>query len=342
MDHVKSLFVAAFALLSAHGGSASGEGWVHLTTDEGLPGNEVQFLRECPDGAVWIGTLTGLGFYRDGKCDTLVQKAKVWDVVPAGEERYWVGTEQGVLLSGREQAEPALKGYSIAPLVQVSTERIWTVAKDASGQKSFMAQYDGKEWMPVKALEKEKVKDLFRARDGRLWASVEGNGILEIPSCNATDQALRHLEGREVTAFQEDSRGRIWCGTWEYGLHVLEKGQWSRQLPREKSAILDIDEDRRGGIWVATNAHGLWRLDGETWVNDLKEERGINLMEPTSDGRVWISNQARGGLRFWDGKAWREALPGPLPMRCLLETRSGDLWVGGVLDGVRILKRVTP
>ncbi len=334
-----AVLVAAFSFLLASPVEVTSEPPDHLTIGEGLPGNEIQFLRERQDGAIWIGTLTGLGLFRNGKCAIIVKKSQVWDVLPAGEGQHWVGTGHGVLRAGKEQSEPALKGYSIAPLVQVNDKKIWAVVKEAKGQKSFVAECKGKEWTPVKALEGERAKDLFRTTDGRLWISVEGNGILEVPSSDATDQAVRHLEGREVTAFQEDDQGRIWCGTWGYGLHVLEKAQWTRHLPREKSAILDIDVDSRGDIWVATSAHGLWRQDGKNWVNDLKEERGINLVEPTSDGRVWISNQARGGLRYWDGKVWRQALPGPLPMRCLLETKSGDIWVGGVLDGVHILRK---
>ena len=37
-------------------------------------------------------------------------------------------------------------------------------------------------------------------------------------------------------------------------------------------------------------------------------------------------------------QTWQEALPGPLPIRCLLEAPDGSLWVGGVLDGVHVYK----
>ena len=331
------LLVGTLASLLASLAWAADERWIHLTTEGGLPGNEIQFLRERPDGAIWIGTLTGLGYYRDGKCTTLVKGCRVWDVLPAGKAQYWVGTGRGVFCVGKEQGEPALKSYSVAPLVKVGGDKVWAIAK--KGQESLVIQLDAGKWAPVKVLAKEDAKDLFRTGDGRIWISVEGNGILEIPSCDAPDKAVRHLEGRNVMSFQEDRGGRVWCGTWGHGLHLLQQGQWSRHLSRERSAILDIDADRRGAIWVATSAHGLWRQHAGAWSNDLKDERGINLMEPTSDGRVWISNQARGGLRYWDGKAWKVALPGPLPMRCLLEARSGDIWVGGVLDGVHVLKK---
>ena len=338
MTRTQVTLLAILTFFLASPTRVSAEGWTHLTSEDGLPGNDIQFLRERTDGSVWIGTLTGLGCYRDGKCAIVVEKSKVWDVLPAGKDKYWVGTARGVSISGGDEKELALKGHSVAPLVKVSDGTIWAIAK-SRGQASFVAQFDGKEWTKVKALEGEDVKDLFRSSDGRTWISIVGNGILEIASTETPDQFVRHLEGREVTAFQEDGKRGIWCGTWGHGLHQLRQGQWVRHLSREKSAILDIDVDSRGDLWVATSAHGLWRRSGETWVNDLKKERGINLMEPTSDGRVWISNQARGGLRYWDGKSWTEALPGPLPMRCILEARNGDLWVGGVLDGVHVLRK---
>jgi len=336
MKNTNVLRVIGLTALLTASGAAAAEQWIHLTTEHGLPGNDIQFLRERPDGSVWIGTLTGLGYYRKGKCAVLVKGYKAWDVLAAGEAGYWVGTRRGVFLVGKAQGEPAFKGHSVAPLIKVKGGRIWAIAK---GKKSFVVQFDGKEWAPVKALEEEDAKDLFHTRDGRMWVSVEGNGILEIPSYDTPDQAVRHHEGRNVTAFQEDGKGNVWCGTWGHGLYQLQQGQWNRHLSREKSAILDIDVDTRGKLWVATSAHGLWRQDGKDWVNDLKEERGINLMEPTSDGRIWISNQARGGLRYWDGKSWCVALSSPLPIRCILETKRGDIWAGGVLDGVHVLKK---
>jgi ligand-binding sensor domain-containing protein len=331
------LLLAMFPLLLV--GARAGEKWVHLTAKDGLPGNEIQFLRQRPDGSVWIGTLSGLALCRNGEFSTLVKGRKVWDVLPAGKGRYWAATDSGVLLAAGKQDERQLKQYTIAPLVAVGQGRIWAIAKEARGQGSLVVEASGDKWQPVRALEGEDVEDMFRTRDGHVWITVEGNGILEIASSSQPQKAVRHLEGLNVTTLHQGERGPIWCGTWGRGLYALTARQWKRELAREKSAILDVDVDSRGVLWVATADHGLWRRTREGWVNDLRDEGGINLLEPTSDGRVWISNQARGGLRYWDGQRWHTALPGPLPMRCILEARDGGIWVGGVLDGVHILTR---
>ena len=334
MRSARILLLALVLAMPAHAGEHGK--WTRMTTDDGLPGNDVQFLRQRPDGAIWIGTLSGLGLCRGGKCEILVKESKVWDVLPAGEGRYWVGTGQGVLLLGGKQDEPALKQYSVAPLIAVGDGKVWAIAKEAAGQGSMVVAFDGEKWAPVEALRGEDVEDMFRTGNGDVWVTVEGNGILQV-SPGTPAEAVRHLAGRNVTAFQEDGKGRVWCGTWGSGVYVRGDGQWTRHLAKQRAAVLDIDEDSGGGIWVATNANGLWRQEGDDWVNDLKAEGSVNLMEPTSDARVWISNQAKGGLRCWDGKRWHTALPGPLPMRCILETEGGDLWVGGVMDGVHIM-----
>jgi len=63
------------------------------------------------------------------------------------------------------------------------------------------------------------------------------------------------------------------------------------------------------------------------------------MLTATSDGKVWISTQTQGGLRFWDGKTWKVSLESFLPIRCLLETKSGEIWAGGILDGLHILEK---
>ena len=185
---------------------------------------------------------------------------------------------------------------------------------------------------------------MFKLPNGRLWITIDGNGALEVDPAAGIDKAVHHLQGMNVTSVFQDSKGRIWCGLWANGIAVWDGTEWRRELPKEKkSAILMIVEDSGGSLWAATTASGLWHrpVAGTEWVNDLAEEGGLCLLTITADGRIWVSSQAKGGLRYWNGTAWVVSLESPLPIRALVETADGTLWAGSVLDGLYVLSRGT-
>ena len=85
---------------------------------------------------------------------------------------------------------------------------------------------------------------------------------------------------------------------------------------------------------IGERINGMWTDIKKAIVE--KDEGPINMIQTTSDGRVWISSQMNGGLRYWDGAAWKVSLDSPLPIRCLLEAKGGQVLAGGVLDGLHV------
>ena len=318
------------------GAVQAAEPWRHVTKAGGLPGEEIQFLRTDAAGAVWIGTLTGLGVFRDGKFTTVAAAGAFWDLLPMGPDTYWAGSGNGALLLAGGKQTPSLPGNMVAPIIRYNATTVWALAKNRGTANNALMEHAGQEWKPVARFEKERVVDLLQTRSGAVWVAVEGNGVFMVPPQSDPATATHHLPGLNVTALREDSQGRVWCGLWGKGVAVWEKDAWTRHLSKEKSVIIGIREAANGVIWVATNEQGVWRFDGKTWTNDLADEGSINMLETTSDGRVWISSQMTGGLRYWDGKKWQVSLANPLPIRCLVETKDKTIWAGGVLDGVYI------
>jgi ligand-binding sensor domain-containing protein len=307
-----------------------------VTKDKGLPGDEIQFLRQDDAGAVWIGTLSGLGVFRGGQFTNLVTRGEFWDVLQVGPHKHWVGGGGGALLIEAGKQTWSLPGNTVAPIIRVNDTTVWALAKNRGTERNTLMENAGGDWKPVARFEKERVVDVLPTREGAVWVALEGNGVLVVPPRGDPATAVQHLAGLNVTTMRQDSQGRVWCGLWGKGVAVWEKDAWTTHLTKEKSVILAIREDARGGIWVGTNEKGLWRYDGKAWTNDLADEGAINMLETTSDGRVWISSQAVGGLRYWDGTKWQVSLGNPLPIRCLLETKEKTFWAGGVLDGVYI------
>lgn len=318
--------------------------WTQLTKESNpkLPGNEIQFLGQARDGGVWAGTLAGAAQVKgtavtplgDGKGGVFGKS--VWWVLETAD-RTWVGHQDG-LLEGRGGAwKEALTGTVVAPVYETAPGVLWALGKNAGTDAVTLFECRDNRWKPVEALAKKRITNLYSLRNGRLWITLDGNGVLEVDPAAGIEKAVHHLQGLNVTAVVQDSKNQIWCGLWANGIAVWDGAAWKRELPKEKtSAILAIVEDSSGGLWAATSASGLWRRAAARaeWENDLANEGGISLLAATADGRVWVSSQAVGGLRYWSGTAWVVSLDSPLPIRALVQTADGALWAGGVLDGL--------
>ena len=324
--------------------AAAGEQWSHvgMETEPGLPGNEVQFLTST-DGEVWVGTLTGIARVRKGKYtpvkgeDGEPLKINAWCVLERGNDRFWIGHGNGAVFVDGVKTTHALGGQTVAPIIEVRPGVLWALGKNRGSERNALFVHAGEEWKSIEEAAKFRIVDLFQAADGKVWVTLDGNGVLEVDPEAGLAAGTHHLEGLNVTTVAQAGREFIWCGLWGRGVASWDGVAWTHHLSaKEKSAILAICEDSGNNIWVATSANGLWRkpVNKETWVNHLKDEGGINLLATSSDGRVWVSSQMQGGLRYWDGETWVVSLDNPLPIRCLIETPDRTLWAGGVLDGV--------
>ena len=312
------------------------EPWQALTKDNGLPANEVQFIKQDALGTVWIGTRGGLVQYEGSQVQPGGVTGEVWDVVRLSADAYWVGTSSGAVLVRGTQQQTFLEGTTVAPLVPLTRSLILALSKNLATEVSTLVAFRGKDWEPVPLLAKQRATDIERLSDGTVWVSVEGRGVYVLDPKTGLEKAAHHHARQNVTTTFQDSKGRVWCGLWGRGLAVYENAAWSSHLADKEIYPFAIREDRDGTIWVATDQTGLWRYDGKRWTNDLKDEGAVNLLETMPDGRVWISTQATGGLRYWDGKTWQVSLPGPLPIRCLTRTRDGKLLAGSVHDGLHV------
>jgi len=335
---MKAIFFAILCLASLAATARAADTWKNLTEKDGLPGAGIQFLRQDSTGTIWIGTETGLGVFQDGKFSVVVKGCQAWDVFELGKGRFLVGTSRGATLLGGDKPLEFLTHCTVTGLVRYDANTVWAISQEKSTGRNTLVAFDGAGFTAVAALKGEKITGIYRTSDGVIWLSISGNGLIAVDPKTGPGAAARHLQGTEVKSMKEDSKKRAWFGLSQRGLAVYDGKGITLHLTKEakSSTILAIEEDAKGTIWAATNDRGLFRYQGGTWTHDLKDEAGISTMQATSDGRIWISSQTIGGLRYWDGAKWVVSLESPMMMRCILETRDKQVWAGGILDGLHI------
>jgi ligand-binding sensor domain-containing protein len=343
--------LAAALALATIAPAVAADPWksIAVASAPNLLADEIQLLVPARDGSLLVGTLAGLARLRGEAVEKVLdgvgdpkspQKPKVWWVHEQADGTLWIGHERGVVrLKGADRKE-FLPTLQVAPIIEVKPGRLWAIGKQAGSPDAGLYELHGEEWKRVPGSEKYKIEDMLLAANGRVWAIVEGNGVLEVDPAAAFDTAVHHLQGITVTTVHELAPGQIWVGTWSRGVAQWDGKEWKRHLDSLKeSSVLQIVRDKAGQTWVATSSSGVFHAPADLakWSQDLADEGSINLLFADTLGNVWISGQQTGGLRRHDGSTWAASLDSPLPIQCLVETREGRLVAGGVLDGLHIL-----
>jgi len=299
-----TLMTAALILAAADAATAA-DSWRQITKDDGLPSDEIHLIEPEPDGAVWVGTFKGAVRIDDGRISEPIVGHEVYDVQRVGEQ-VLIGTNRGLVRVEGEQTTQEMDNFLVAPIVQVAEGRVWALRREGGfdAANSFVVEQVDGQWQQIEALEGRSAVEITRSEDGRVWVTLEGDGVAVFDPKQGLDAFEHLLEGRNVTTTFVDSRHRAWFGLWGAGVSMYDGQSWHDHLRDRELYPYAIREGKGESIWVATDQAGLFYYDGKSWTNLLEEEGGVNLLETTADGRVWISTRAVGGLRYWDGDKW--------------------------------------
>ncbi len=119
----------------------------------------------------------------------------------------------------------------------------------------------------------QETRSLLTMPDGTIWAGSD-DGIVGIYDAGGQLKGYLDNNGRivpsltriakKVRALFRDSKGRIYIGTREDGLFIIDNGRMSRfahndadKYSLSSNEIYAFDEDEKGNLWVATYGGGL-------------------------------------------------------------------------------------
>jgi ligand-binding sensor domain-containing protein/signal transduction histidine kinase len=260
--------------------------------------------------------------------------------------RVWLGTERQLLAQTGEGFQavnpPANKKiFSVTDIYPTRAGALWVVADEHLWKwQGGGWRLDGGAW-PARP---PSLRPLMEDRDGNLWFTHYGHGLLRLESSGAvlTLNARNGLPGDLVRSLFQDREGNLWVGIDRGGLVKL-RAKLFQPLGTDDgltdSVTLSVCEDAAGAIWTTTYGGGLNRwADGKFTRPDFGPDGSpgyVFTVFPDRENRLWVGTRENG---VFIGEAGEFRHPFPTnaisgAVRAIFQDRSGTVWLGSS-DGV--------
>jgi signal transduction histidine kinase/ligand-binding sensor domain-containing protein len=280
-------------------------------TSDGLPANEIEDLKQTPDGYLWMGTVQGLVRFDGVRFQTFFN-------TPTGP-RY---------------------GTRIGPLEIDSRGLLWFVPDEVGVFRRDPSAFT--ETLTNGVLRNRAVNLCSDGKTNMMW--VDLNGRLGEFSIEKPDDAQPIKGGGSTAASRwvRDFEGKMWLANLR-NLKMYQKGKWRNIDTSGSSSSMAVAPRRAGGLWIARDAKLRFVTAQEKtrevatfpWIG---ESRVTCLLED-SRRRLWIGTIDHGLFCYSDGK-FTHVAPTASGILCLLEDRNGNLWAGTRGNGlVRVSQR---
>jgi ligand-binding sensor domain-containing protein len=365
-DHVTSVIEHPVGTLLA---SVRGRGVYEMKVRSGtcsapqliLETDDVFSLYGAPDGALWLGTASGIRVRGPGDADRQYTEvdglpgAFVGQILADRLGRIWAVTDSGlgVFVEGKwwvPELEPQLS-RPIAVVARPDDSHAWLATS------AGLAEVDLELLDLRKGLSKEQRLDAAKAaaaagwprvpdgqwavRDeaGRLTMYVEGQ-LLRYDG-QAWENLTRLCQGLPVNVLYVDRQGTVLVGTSGAGLVSIDGDTIKRYNDHHDSAsvVYAIGESGDDVLWLGTQG-GLYRLlaDGQTALVTSDHLQVVQLLVDRR-GRIWFRDPNT-GLYVWDRMALRHLSGEPPLLGCrireFIEEPDGNVavtaWLGS--DGI--------
>ncbi len=311
-----------------------------------ISGDLVSPFAEDGRGGMFFLTSAGIFHWTEGTTIPLPMPAGASSptaLLRASDGAVWVGTMTGV----RSLSPNAAGSWQVSSEVVRLPGPVSVMLTDASGSLWIGTRHDGLWRNSVRGLERwgvpegmpdVAIRTLFVDDEKNLWVGMLAGGL-----SRWREGAFAPLgpdktfpAGYAAVPFA-DSHGDLWLGTWGEGLFRQHTGTVERMpVPgvTTREPIRTIAEDRNGGVWIGTWFHGMYRYDGRRFTHYLTgtESPGnaVSVLLASRSGDLWVGTYD-GVLRYAGGLPDRvtgETLLRGRLVTAMLEEEGGAVLVG--------------
>jgi diguanylate cyclase (GGDEF)-like protein len=332
---------------------AQGGEFVLRDQRHGLSNANTHAVMRDREGVVWIAGDGGLSSYVVGSfVGYLGRDGLIQDFVRAiGEDaggQLWLGTRQGVqvIRSGTDgRLDPQ---FTITRQDGLVDDRIYAIAFPAPDEALLATGHGLAHWRVGQGLLRlyteedglpsNAVRALRVMEDGSLFIGTNG-GIAVMRDGTIAVSEHPELAQARVFTIRQDTKGRLWFGSLQHGLLMLDSGgqvqRWTGATGVSDEIIWDTAPDAGGGIWVGSNGDGLFhmRANGSIARYTMRDGLPDNFVWQVlvdRNGHVW-SYTNRGlsrfdGTDFWNYSEDDGLLHPEGAATAAIETASGERW----------------
>jgi ligand-binding sensor domain-containing protein/signal transduction histidine kinase len=349
-DRAGRLLVGGRGLLILRGKEAT-----YYTSNESLADNSIRTIRQTADGALWIGTISGLRRLDHGvngdpfMTPKILNGANISVLLESRRGELWIGAYgQGLMRfqSGRIirfSAPSSLPHNNVLALFEDNEDNVWVGAQGGLLRLSLSAAStittaDGAP-LSINTIYQDPHGDLFvTALNGKLFRVARQTlAPVQLPA------SLSWMSVRNVF---RDSHGALWLGADGQGIARIDAAGIVRYTMKQgvvNDFIRAFCEDREGGVWIGTDS-GLSRFHQGAFQN-FNTDNGlaygsIRALLLDRGGDLWVAtdgglNRLRAGRFVADPSL--ERLRGQ-KVWSLREDAEGKLWIGTHGAGLFMLK----
>lgn len=317
----------------------------NVNNTPGLPGNGIVFLFEDSQTNLWVGTDSGgLGRMERGGLKT-VDRPGTGVVVAAFEDEsgtVWFATNDRKFFCWRLgviERSPVLYPAQLRFLTLRAYHLIHSEAGGVSWQldkgrvEKFRGSKRESDFGPL-PWGNAIITALAQDDAGNLIVGTRGAGVFWF-AADGTYRRITRAEGLSqdfVLSLCFDTEGNLWVGTDGGGLDRVRKKIFTAPEALSGGVAQSVEEDEQGGLWTAFNLRGLiyWRTN-EAQAFKIPADNAAWCVLADRRGQVWAGTSGQGLFRLQDGgfQPVPEAAQAGQKIFCLLESRSGAVWVGG-------------
>lgn len=335
-----------------------GEKSAHYSSSESQADNNIRTIRQTADGAIWIGTISGLRRLPESftgnpfQSQRMLNNFNICFLLEDGRGDLWIGSYGKGLIRHHEGRFSHLSAPSLLPhnnvlaLFEDRDGDLWVgtqggLLRLSPSVAATITTADGAP-QSINSIYQDPHGELYiTALNGRLFKAV-GQTLVPVES----PQGIRRSPIRNVF---RDSHGVLWMGTDGQGILRWDEKGVRRYTTREgliNDFIRAFYEDREGALWIGTDS-GLSRMQSDRFQNFNTANglvyNSLRALLGDRNGVLWIATD--GGLswfekgrfvldpmleRFRGQKIWS-----------LHEDPEGGLWIGTLGSGLYLYKNRT-